>query len=112
MQIGLAYDDFGAGQSRLQDLAEVAPDYLKFDMSLIRDIHLLTQRQQIVAGLVRLSLDLGIQPLAEGIENSAEAEVCRQIGFTHAQGYYYGKPTPHVCMKDEVDTTVKMPIQP
>ncbi|MDB5345725.1 MAG: hypothetical protein JWP89_4102 [Schlesneria sp.] len=111
MQIGLAYDDFGAGQSRLQDLAEVAPDYLKFDMSLIRDIHLLTQRQQIVAGLVRLSLDLGIQPLAEGIENSAEAEVCRQIGFTHAQGYYYGKPTPHVCMKDEVDTTIKMPTQ-
>lgn len=108
MDIGLAYDDFGAGQSRLQDLAEVAPDYLKFDMSLIRDIHLLTQRQQIVAGLVRLALDLGIQPLAEGIENVSEAEVCRQIGFTHAQGYYYGRPAPHVCIKEDTDITVKM----
>lgn len=112
LQIGLAYDDFGAGQSRLQDLAEVAPDYLKFDMSLIRDIHLLTQRQQIVASLVRLSLELNIQPLAEGIENAAEAEVCRQIGFTHAQGYFYGKPTPNVCTKDEPDTTIKMPQVP
>ena len=38
LDIKLAYDDFGVGQSRLNDLAEVAPDYVKFDMSLIRDI--------------------------------------------------------------------------
>ncbi len=101
LQIGLAYDDFGAGQSRLQELAEVAPDYLKFDMSLIRDIHLSAQRQQIVAGLVRLALDLKIHPLAEGIENAAEAEVCRQIGFTHAQGYFYGKPAPKSCLESD-----------
>lgn len=92
LDIGLAFDDFGAGQSRLQELAEVAPDYLKFDMSLIRDIHLSSQRQQIVAGLVRMALDLNIQPLAEGIESAEESEICRRIGFTHAQGYYYGKP--------------------
>ncbi|MFO1042578.1 MAG: EAL domain-containing protein [Planctomycetaceae bacterium] len=101
LQIGLAYDDFGAGQSRLQELAEVAPDYLKFDMSLIRDIHLSAQRQQIVAGLVRLALDLKIHPLAEGIENAEEAEVCRQIGFTHAQGYFYGKPAPKSCLESD-----------
>jgi len=92
MNIQLAYDDFGAGQSRLQELAEVAPDYLKFDMSLIRDIHLSAQRSQFVGGLVRLALDLNILPLAEGIENTLEADVCRELGFTHAQGYYYGKP--------------------
>jgi EAL domain-containing protein (putative c-di-GMP-specific phosphodiesterase class I) len=98
LDIELAYDDFGAGQSRLQELAEVAPEYLKFDMSLIRDIHRSTQRQQIVAGLVRLALELNIQPLAEGIENSEEADVCRQIGFTHAQGYFYGKPAPGIFL--------------
>lgn len=92
MDIQLAYDDFGVGQSRLQELAEVAPDYLKFDMSLIRDIHLSAQRSQFVGGLVRLALDLNILPLAEGIENSLEADVCRDLGFTHAQGYFYGKP--------------------
>lgn len=91
--IQLAYDDFGAGKARLMELAEVAPDYLKFDIGLIRDIHLAPQRQQMVAGLVRMVRELGIQPLAEGIEQAAEAEVCRQIGFTHAQGYFHGRPT-------------------
>ena len=90
--IQLAYDDFGAGQARLLELAEVAPDFLKFDISLIRDIHLAPQRQQMVAGFVRIVRDLGIQPLAEGIESAAEAAVCRTIGFSLAQGYFYGKP--------------------
>jgi EAL domain-containing protein (putative c-di-GMP-specific phosphodiesterase class I) len=94
LKIQLAYDDFGAGQARLMELSEAAPDYLKFDISLIRDIHLSPQRQQVVAGLVQIVRDLGIQSLAEGIEVAEEAEVCRQIGFTHAQGYFYGRPTP------------------
>jgi EAL domain-containing protein (putative c-di-GMP-specific phosphodiesterase class I) len=92
--IGLAYDDFGAGQARLKELSEVAPDYLKFDIQLVRDIHLVPQRQQIVAGLVQTIQSLGINSVAEGIESAAEAEVCRQIGFTHAQGFFYSNPVP------------------
>lgn len=99
LRIQLAYDDFGAGQARLVELSEVAPDYLKFDISLIRDIHLAPQRQHVVAGLVRLVRGLGIQALAEGIEVEAEAEICRQIGFTHAQGYLYGKPVPAASLR-------------
>lgn len=94
LKIQLAYDDFGAGQARLMELSEVAPDYLKFDIGLIREIHLAPQRQQVVAGLVRLVCDMGIHALAEGIESKEEADVCREIGFTHAQGYYYGRPAP------------------
>ena len=93
LKIQLAYDDFGAGQARLMELSEVAPDYLKFDIGLIREIHLAPQRQQVVAGLVRLVRDMGILTLAEGIECVEEADVCREIGFTHAQGYFYGRPT-------------------
>lgn len=107
LQIGLAYDDFGVGQSRIQDLANAVPDYLKFDISLIRDIHLLPRRQQIVAGLVRLALDMGIWPLAEGIENAFEAEVCRQIGFTHAQGYFYGRPCAEFPPADDMAADLK-----
>ena len=83
----LAYDDFGAGQARLMELSEVAPDFLKFDMGLIRDIHQSPQRQQFVAGLVRVVRELGIQPLAEGIETEGESKLCREIGFTHDQGF-------------------------
>jgi EAL domain-containing protein (putative c-di-GMP-specific phosphodiesterase class I) len=95
LDIKLAYDDFGVGQSRLNDLSEVAPDYVKFDMSLIRDIDSATpQRQQVVATLVQMVRNLGILSLAEGVETAGEDETCRQMGFDLGQGYLYGRPAP------------------
>ncbi len=95
LNIGVAYDDFGAGQTRLSELVEAPPDFLKFDISLIRNIDSATpERQRMLASLVSLVKDLGIRPLAEGIETAGEAEVCRSIGFTSAQGYYFGRPAP------------------
>ena len=70
LDIKLAYDDFGVGESRLNELAEVAPDYVKFDMSLIRDIDSATpQRQQVVASLVQMVRNLGITSLGRGRGN-------------------------------------------
>jgi EAL domain-containing protein (putative c-di-GMP-specific phosphodiesterase class I) len=93
--IGIAYDDFGAGQARLLELAEVPPHYLKFDMSFVRGIDSATdRRQRLLASLVAVARDLKVWPVAEGVETPEEAEVCMQIGFTHAQGYFYGRPRP------------------
>ncbi len=95
LDIKLAYDDFGVGESRLNDLAEVAPDYVKFDMSLIRDIDTAApQRQQVVVALVQMVHNLGITSLAEGVETAGEDATCRQIGFDLGQGYFYGRPAP------------------
>ncbi len=89
--IGLAYDDFGAGQARIVELAEVPPDFLKFDMRLIRDIHRAPAgRQKLLSALVCLARDMGITTLAEGVELDAEAEVCAQMGFELAQGFLFG----------------------
>lgn len=94
LQIGLAYDDFGAGQSRLVELVDCPPDYLKLDMSLIRAIHQASPiRQRLVRTLVQMSRDAGICVLAEGIESADEANACRELGVELAQGYYYGRPT-------------------
>ena len=69
MQIGLAYDDFGAGQARLVELVDVPPDYLKFDMRLVQNLESASiERQRMLASLVQMVRDLGITPLAEGIE--------------------------------------------
>ncbi len=91
--VGLAYDDFGAGQARLLELAEVPPNYLKFD---IRFVHKIDQappsRRQLVASLVSVARDLKVYTVAMGIESEAEADVCAKLGFTHAQGDHYGKP--------------------
>jgi EAL domain-containing protein (putative c-di-GMP-specific phosphodiesterase class I) len=93
LRIQLAYDDFGAGQARLVDLIEVPPDYLKFDICLVRDIHKASEpRRQMLETLVRMAHDLGVAVLAEGIECQGEGDVCARLGFDFAQGYYYGKP--------------------
>lgn len=95
LRVELAFDDFGAGQTRLAELTEARPDYLKFDMSLIRGIDQAgPERQKLVQSLVAVTLDLGITPLAEGIETESESEVCRQLGFALAQGYHFGRPSP------------------
>lgn len=95
LNIGIAYDDFGAGQTRLTELVEAPPDYLKFDISLIRGIdHAPPERQKMLASLVNMVIDLGVNPLAEGVESSAEAEACRDLGFYTAQGFHFGRPAP------------------
>ncbi len=95
LNIQIAYDDFGAGQNRLAELCNAAPDVLKFDMGLIRDIDKAApERIKVLGSLVRIVLDLGVVPLAEGIENEAEAKVCLELGFAMAQGYYFGRPAP------------------
>jgi EAL domain-containing protein (putative c-di-GMP-specific phosphodiesterase class I) len=90
---GLAYDDFGAGQARLLELAEVTPDYLKFDMRLVRGIDQAgPARHKLLASLVALAHDLNVRTLAEGIETAGEAQTCIQIGFDFAQGFHFGIP--------------------
>jgi EAL domain-containing protein (putative c-di-GMP-specific phosphodiesterase class I) len=95
LNVGIAYDDFGAGQTRLTELIEAPPDYLKFDISLIHKIDIASpERQRTLESLVKVALDLGVNPLAEGVETPAEAEVCRNMGFLSAQGFHFGRPAP------------------
>jgi EAL domain-containing protein (putative c-di-GMP-specific phosphodiesterase class I) len=93
--VEFAYDDFGAGASRLNELGEVPPHYVKFDMGLIRGLHEApASKQKTVADLVRLVRGIDSVPLAEGVELEAEAALCREMGFELIQGYLTGRPVP------------------
>lgn len=95
LNLQLAYDDFGVGQTRLVELAKLPPDYLKFDMSIIRNIHIAPKRlHQIILTFMKAADELGIKTLAEGVECREESDVCQELGFDFAQGYFYGKPEP------------------
>jgi EAL domain-containing protein (putative c-di-GMP-specific phosphodiesterase class I) len=95
LDIGLAYDDFGVGQSRLVELAKFPPDFIKFDISLIREIHLAPKRlHHLITTFLNMSRDLGASTIAEGVECKEEGETCRQLGFDFAQGNFYGIPIP------------------
>jgi EAL domain-containing protein (putative c-di-GMP-specific phosphodiesterase class I) len=93
--VRFAYDDFGAGQARLNELAEVPAHFVKFDMGLVRSIDSASERKRkVVSDLVRLVHDLGSTALAEGVETEAEATICLEMGFELLQGYLTGRPVP------------------
>ena len=94
LNIRLAFHDFGAGQVRLAELAEVMPDVVKFDVKLVQGIDQASpQKQRLVASLVKMVSELGIVPLAECVEHASENEVLRQLGFQLGQGFHYGRPS-------------------
>ena len=91
----LVYDDFGAGQARLLELADVPPAYLKFDRSLIHQIDSApAARVRLLEALVKMALELGIEIIAEGIERQEEVDRCRDLGFGWGQGFLFAKPKP------------------
>ena len=95
INVGLAYDDFGAGQARLFELAEAPPDYLKFDRRFVTGLDTApVERQRLVAALVAAASELRVKTIAEGVETPGEAAACVRAGFAYAQGYHYAKPMP------------------
>jgi EAL domain-containing protein (putative c-di-GMP-specific phosphodiesterase class I) len=82
LRIGLAYDDFGAGQARLLELTKVPPDVLKFDYALIVDLTKPgTAAYRLVETLTTLAHEIGVQTLAEGVETEAVARTCMDLGI-------------------------------
>ena len=93
LNIGLAYDDFGAGQARLRELTEAPPDIIKFDISLVRGVgNSESPRYRLLASLNRLVQEMGIATLAEGVETEEDATACKEMGIDYFQGYFYGRP--------------------
>ncbi len=95
LDIDLAYDDFGAGQARLIELFEVPPKYLKFDLQIIRGLENASViHRASVKALLNMVHDLDVISLAEGVETQIQADICTELGFQMAQGYFFGRPQP------------------
>jgi EAL domain-containing protein (putative c-di-GMP-specific phosphodiesterase class I) len=95
LNVGIAYDDFGAGRSRLVELIQAPPNFLKFDRSLIAGIDQASFKQRkMLKILVDMVHDMGTFALAEGIETREEADCCRDLGFNFVQGFFFGRPAP------------------
>ncbi|MGL5070788.1 MAG: EAL domain-containing protein, partial [Aeromonas salmonicida] len=87
-----AMDDFGAGYSSLNLLADFLPDIIKLDMHLLRGIDKDKVRQAIVRHCLALFEELNITPLAEGIETRDEMACLQEMGIDLMQGYLFAKP--------------------
>ena len=87
-----AIDDFGAGYSGLNLLADFQPDLIKLDMALIRDVDQDRVRQVIVRGIVTICEQLGVTVIAEGIESAGERDFLSDCGIFLMQGFWFAKP--------------------
>ncbi len=89
----VALDDFGSGYSSLRYLASMPVNLVKFDISMINLLMSEDSRQRLlieeIAGMV---ISAGYELVAEGVETRELLDRVIRLGFTHAQGYYFGKP--------------------
>lgn len=90
--IEFAYDDFGAGQARLLEVAECPPHFLKLDRSLVQGMETSESSRGLVKVFISALAPTGTQIIAEGIETSETAELCRESGCHLGQGFYFGQP--------------------
>ncbi len=87
-----AVDDAGSGYAGLGSIANLEPDFIKLDISLINGIDANFIKQDLVATLVRFANDQGAMVIAEGVECEQEYEVVKSLGVHLVQGFYLHRP--------------------
>jgi EAL domain-containing protein (putative c-di-GMP-specific phosphodiesterase class I) len=88
----IAIDDTGAGYASLQALVEMEPDYLKFDVSLVRPLAHNRIQRSLLETLVELSAKIGARVIAAGIESEAELSAVSGLGVPLGQGRHLAPP--------------------
>jgi len=89
----VAIDDFGAGYASLSQVLAIAPDSIKLDRSLTRQLDESPVARALTAAVVSFTDEVGIDVVAEGIEDEHQLETIRSLGIHRAQGYLLGRPT-------------------
>jgi EAL domain-containing protein (putative c-di-GMP-specific phosphodiesterase class I) len=90
----IAVDDLGAGYAGLTSFAQLEPEFVKLDMSLIRDVHRTPVKQKVVRSIAHLARDMGMLVVAEGIETPEERDTVVALGCDLLQGFYFARPAP------------------
>jgi len=89
----IALDDVGAGYSSLQSVAELHPDFLKVDRSLIQGVNSDPIKWALLETFVTFSKRIGCRIIAEGVETAEEMRTVVQLGVDYVQGFFVAKPS-------------------
>lgn len=88
----IAVDDTGAGFSSLRHVLRLAPDIIKLDFTLVREVDQRPRMQALIGALLTFARGTQAELVAEGVETAQQCETLKQLGVPYAQGYYLGHP--------------------
>ena len=97
MGFRIAIDDLGAGYAGLTSFATLEPEFVKLDMSLVRDIDKSHTKEALVRSMATVCRELGMMVVAEGVETPEERDLLVALNCDFLQGYILakaGKPFP------------------
>lgn len=94
--VRIALDDFGTGFSSLSYLQHLPIDQVKVDRSFLLNLEESKKSRAIMAALVNLCDQIGIDLLVEGVETRSQMALLREMGCRYAQGFLFGQPDPYL----------------
>jgi EAL domain-containing protein (putative c-di-GMP-specific phosphodiesterase class I) len=90
--IRIGIDDFGAGHSSLRHVLQLAPDLVKLDISIIRNVDVDPSRQALVEAMLAFCSRVGADVIAEGVEEAGELVTLLELGVQYGQGWFLARP--------------------
>ncbi len=90
----IAIDDLGGGHARMSTFSPLDTDFVKLDMSLVRDVDQHPMKQRLIRSVTELCRQQGTMVVGEGVETEAEAKVLADLGCDLLQGYLIARPAP------------------
>jgi EAL domain-containing protein (putative c-di-GMP-specific phosphodiesterase class I) len=90
--VKVAIDDFGTGYSSLAYLESLPVDIIKLDMEFVHRMEKSQKSLAIAETVIELARKLGMETIAEGVENGEQLKLLKLLGCTYVQGYYLSKP--------------------
>lgn len=106
--VKLAMDDFGTGYSSLSYMRTFPLDILKIDRSLIRDLGRDPRASDLARSIVHLGHSMGLEVVAEGIEQRVEADILLSAGCEFGQGYYFARPQAASALRQLLGTSCRV----
>jgi len=103
-----AIDDLGAGYAGLTSFADVIPEVVKLDMSLVRGVHASDIRQRTIRAVSDLSHSIGGLLVAEGVETVEERDCLRELGCDLFQGFLFARPSPELPRWRSTETLAQL----
>ena len=104
--VKLAIDDFGTGYSCLATLKDISADKLKLDRAFVIALPHDRRAFAVVRAITLLGAELGMQVVAEGVENQAQLDALHEAGVCLTQGYWHARPMPETALLGWFDKKV------